>query len=68
MIKVRINETGLAELWDSVLEENGWVILERSNHEWALYENGEHMEEPRPFKVYPNHELGNAINQGRLWT
>ena len=69
---IRIHETdGLHEIIDDVIEENGWIIIEQKDGTWALYENSEwQILEPHkpPFKVYSNHELGDAILQAQKWT
>lgn len=70
-IKIKVNEDGLHHIVDDTLEENGWIIVEMKDHTWELYENVEWFilnPDKKPFKVYANHELGDAIKQGQLWT
>jgi hypothetical protein len=71
MIKVNIKENGLSEIHDETLEENGWIIAERFDHTWDLYDSVEwYLLDPdkKPFKNYRNHELGEAIIQAKKWT
>lgn len=71
MIRIDCKENGLHDIVDDVLEENGWIIVETKDHSWALYENVErHIMEPHkePFKIYSNHQLGDAIIQAQKWT
>jgi hypothetical protein len=71
MIKIDQTENGLHHIVDDVLEENGWIIVEMKDHTWELYENVEWYilnPEKKPFKVYRNHELADAIKQGQQWT
>jgi hypothetical protein len=70
-IRIDKNENGLSEICDETLEENGWVIVEQPDHTWALYDNVEwYILDPdkKPLKIYANHELGDAIQQGQKWT
>jgi len=70
-IRIDKNENGLSEIWDEVLEENGWIIVEQPDHTWALYDNSEWYilnENKQPFKIYANYELGDAIKQAQKWS
>ena len=66
MIKVEV-ENGLAIIWDDTLEENGWIIKQTKDHDWALWDNLE-FDDKEPFRTYRNHELPIAILQGQKWT
>lgn len=64
-------DKGLSEIWDETVEENGWIIVEQPDHTWALYDNSEaYVSNPddKPYKIYANHELGDAIKQAQRWT
>lgn len=69
---IRIYQEGeFHHIIDDVIEENGWIIVETKDHSWELYENSEWYfsgSTKRPFQTYANHELGDAIKQGQLWT
>lgn len=71
MIRIESNKDGLHHIIEDVIEENGWIIVEMKDHSWELYENVEWYilnENKKPFKIYQNHELGDAIKQAQTWT
>jgi hypothetical protein len=66
MIRGDKDKDGLLHIWNSTVEENGWIILERADHTWALYENMEFM--GRKPVIYMNHQLGEAIVVALMWS
>lgn len=67
MIQITKKLNGLFEIWDDIGTENGWIIKEQNNGSWALWDNCE-FDDMEPFKIYANHELDEAIAQGKKWT